>query len=195
HLPDWETLPYDTFSPHQDIISERLATLYQLPRLSQGVLIIPITTLMLRLPPRQYLETHSLMITTGDHLHIETWRKQLERGGYRCVSQVVEHGEFAVRGSIIDLFPMGSKIPYRIDLFDNEVDSLRSFDPETQRSWQPVEQIQLLPAREFPLSEEATSQFRKNYRSFFAGNPQRSLIYSEVSEGNPPPGIEYYMPL
>jgi transcription-repair coupling factor (superfamily II helicase) len=195
HFPDWETLPYDTFSPHQDIISERLATLYQLPRLKRGVLIIPVATSMQRLPPREYLETHSLRVATGDCLHLETWRKQLERGGYCCVSQVMEHGEFAVRGSIIDLFPMGSKVPYRIDLFDNEVDSLRSFDPETQRSLQPVEQIRLLPAREFPLTEEAINHFRKNYRSIFAGDPQRSLLYREVSEGNPPPGIEYYTPL
>jgi transcription-repair coupling factor (superfamily II helicase) len=195
HFPDWETLPYDTFSPHQDIISERLATLYQLPRLRQGVLIVPVATLMQRLPPHEYLEAHSLIIATGNRLHMETWRKQLERGGYCCVSQVMEHGEFAVRGSIIDIFPMGSKIPYRIDLFDDEVDSLRSFDPENQRSLQPVEQIQLLPAREFPLTEEIISQFRKNYRSLFAGDPQRSLIYREVSEGNTPPGIEYYTPL
>lgn len=195
HFPDWETLPYDIFSPHQDIISERLATLYQLPRLEHGVLIVPVSTLMQRLAPREYLETHGLLVATGDRLHLETWRKQLEKGGYRCVSQVMEHGEVAFRGSLIDLFPMGSRVPYRIDLFDDEVDSLRSFDPETQRSSEQVEQIRLLPAREFPLTEETITQFRKNYRSTFSGDPQRSLIYREVSEGTLPPGIEYYLPL
>lgn len=195
HFPDWETLPYDTFSPHQDIISERLATLYRLPRLERGVLIVPVSTLMQRLAPREYLESHGLLMATGDRLQLETWRKQLEEGGYRCVSQVMEHGEFALRGSIIDLFPMGSTTPYRIDLFGDEVDSLRSFDPENQRSLQQVEQIRLLPAREFPLTEEAITRFRKNYRSTFTGDPQRSLIYREVSEGTLPPGIEYYLPL
>ncbi|BAW80398.1 transcription-repair coupling factor [Candidatus Nitrosoglobus terrae] len=194
-FPDWETLPYDVFSPHQDIISERLAVLYQLPRLSQGVLIAPVTTLMQRLPPQEYIESHSLMIAVRDQLEPETWRKQVEIGGYRCVSQVIDHGEFAIRGSIIDIFPMGSKIPYRIDLLDNEIDSLRSFDPESQRSLQSIEQIQLLPAREFPFTKEAIDRFRKNHRCLFVGNPQHSLIYREVSEGNTPPGIEYYTPL
>lgn len=195
HFPDWETLPYDTFSPHQAIISERLAILYHLPRLEQGVLIVPISTLMQRLPPRNYLESHGLVLATGDHLHLDSWRKQLEQNSYNCVSQVMEHGEFAVRGSIIDLFPMGSEIPYRIELFDEEIDSLRSFDPETQRSLQTVQRIHLLPAREFPLTEEAIIQFRKNYRSAFVGDPQRSLIYQQISDGNSPPGIEYYLPL
>ncbi|ADJ28395.1 transcription-repair coupling factor [Nitrosococcus watsonii] len=195
HFPDWETLPYDTFSPHQDILSERLATLYQLPRLERGILIVPVSTLMQRLAPQEYLETHSLLLAIGDRLHLENWRKQLEKGGYRCVSQVMEHGEFTIRGSLIDLFPMGSTVPYRIDLLDDEVDSLRSFDPETQRSLQSVAQIQLLPAREFPLVEEAIARFRKNYRGTFNGDPQRSLIYREVSEGHPLPGIEYYLPL
>ncbi|MGL5041437.1 MAG: transcription-repair coupling factor, partial [Aeromonas sp.] len=133
-FPDWETLPYDTFSPHQDIISQRLETLYQLPQMSKGVLIAPISTLMLRCAPRAYLDKYSLVITKGQRLNLQQLRARLANAGYVAVDQVLEHGEFAARGSLLDLFPMGSRSPYRIDFFDDEVDSIRPFDPETQRS-------------------------------------------------------------
>ena len=194
-FPDWETLPYDTFSPYQDIISERLATLYQLPALKRGILILPVATLMHRIAPRDYIEGSSLMLDVGDRLELEKMRHRLESNGYRCVSQVIEHGEFAVRGSLLDLFPMGSRTPYRIELFDDEVESIRTFDPDSQRSEEKVSQIRLLPAREFPLHDEAIKRFREAYRSHFEGDPQKSIIYRDVSNGLAPPGIEYYLPL
>jgi len=195
HFPDWETLPYDSFSPHQDIISERLETLHQLPNFKRGILMVPIATIMHRLAPREFLDANTLLLKTGDQFDIEQWRIKLEKAGYRYVSQVMEHGEFAVRGAIIDLYPMGSKLPFRIDLFDDEVDTLRTFDPETQRSIDTIESIQLLPAREFPVTDDSIALFRKQFRDAFDGDPQRSLIYREVSEGNMPGGIEYYLPL
>ncbi|MBE0510760.1 MAG: transcription-repair coupling factor [Gammaproteobacteria bacterium] len=194
-FPDWETLPYDTFSPYQDIISERLATLYALPRLSRGILILPLRTLMQRLSPRDYIEGSSLMLKQGDKLSLEQMRHQLERSAYRCVSQVMEHGEFAVRGSLLDLYPMGSELPYRIELFDDEVESIRRFDPETQLSEQKVDEIRLLPAREFPLDETGIRRFREAWRSQFEGDPARNMVYRDVSNGLAPAGIEYYLPL
>lgn len=195
HFPDWETLPYDSFSPHQDIVSERLKTLHRLPEFKQGVLLVPVATLMQRIAPREFLDGNHLELKVGDQFDIEAWRLRLEKSGYRNVSQVIEHGEFAVRGAIIDLFPMGSRQPYRIDLFDDEIDTLRTFDPETQRSVDSIDQIQLLPAREFPLNDTSIALFRKQFRHFFDGDPQRSLIYREVSAGNVPGGIEFYLPL
>lgn len=195
HFPDWETLPYDTFSPHQDIVSERLQTLHQLPDFQRGILFVPIATLMQRIAPRSFLDSNTLMLETGDQFDIEHWRLRLEKAGYRHVSQVMEHGEFAVRGAIIDLYPMGSPLPYRIDLFDDEIDTLRTFDPETQRSIKTIDKIRLLPAREFPMTEEGIQLFRQQFRRHFEGDPQRSFIYREVSEGNLPGGIEYYLPL
>ena len=194
-FPDWETLPYDNFSPHQDIISNRLLTLYRLPELTNGILIVPVTTLMSRLAPRHYLESNSLMLDTGQTLDIDKMRLRLEAGGYQCVSTVYEHGEFAVRGNILDLFPMGNDQPYRIDLFDDEIESIRTFNPEDQRSIEKVERIRLLPAREFPLNKDSIAQFRENYRTRFAGNPQDSIIYRDISKLIAPPGIEYYLPL
>lgn len=195
HFPDWETLPYDAFSPHQDIISERLATLYRLPSLRRGVLITPIATLMHHLPPREYLEGYTLVLDVGQRMDLEQMRRRLDASGYRCVSQVMEHGEFAVRGAMFDLFPMGSDLPYRIELFDDEVESIRTFDPETQRTQEKVESVRLLPAREFPLGEAAIKQFRSAWRLAIEGDPQRSPIYRDVSMGLAPPGIEYYLPL
>ncbi|MFO7604617.1 MAG: transcription-repair coupling factor [Gammaproteobacteria bacterium] len=195
NLPDWETLAYDSFSPHQDIISERLRSLYRLPRLHKGILLLPVQTLMQRLPPRAYLDKHCLLIESGQKLDLSAFRLQLDQSGYQCVSSVIEHGEFAVRGSILDLFPMGSPLPLRIELFDDEIESIRSFDPESQRSLDKVEKLELLPAREFPVDPEAISRFRQNFRSQFEGDPQRSLIYHEVSKGMMPGGIEYYFPL
>lgn len=194
-FPDWETLPYDTFSPYQDIISERLATLNSLPHLERGILVLPVSTLMHRIAPREYIEGNSLILDIGDRLQLETMRRRLENSGYRCVSQVIEHGEFAVRGSLLDLYPMGSSQPYRIELFDDEVESIRTFDPETQRSAEKVEQIRLLPAREFPLHEAAIKLFREAYRAQFEGDPQKSIIYRDVSNGLAPAGIEYYLTL
>jgi transcription-repair coupling factor (superfamily II helicase) len=194
-FPDWETLPYDVFSPHQDIISQRLATLYRLPQRRRGVLIVPVATLMQRLSPRGYLDRYALLLKVGERLDLSDFRQRLEAAGYVCVSQVVDHGEFAVRGSILDLFPMGAERPYRIELFDDAVDTIRDFDPDTQLSIAKVGQIELLPAREFPLDKDSISRFRQAWRRQFEGDPQRSLIYREVSEGNAPGGIEYYLPL
>lgn len=195
HLPDWETLPYDTFSPHQDIISDRLSTLHQLPHLTQGVLVLPVSTVMQRLAPREFLEGNSLQIENGQQLDIESMRQKLTRSSYRLVSQVMEHGEFAVRGSILDLFPMGSHVPYRIELFDNEIETIRTFDPENQRSLDQVEQVSLLPAREFPLTEQSIARFRQAHRAAFEGDPNNSMIYRDVSNGIAPAGIEYYLPM
>ena len=194
-LPDWETLPYDVFSPHQDIISGRLSTLYHLTGIRHGILIIPVSTLMQRLAPREFLYRNSLIMRKGERLDLDAMRERLDSAGYRCVSQVMEHGEFAVRGSLLDLFPMGSDMPYRIDLFDDEIDSIKTFEIETQRSVESCESINLLPAREFPLHEEAVRLFRKQFRARFEGDPQGSTIYRDVSEGIVPGGIEYYLPL
>ncbi len=194
-FPDWETLPYDHFSPHQDIISERLAALYQLPTTQQGVLITTTSTLMHKLPPKEFLDQHSFLLKTGDKLNFDILRTRLANAGYQAVSQVREHGEFAIRGSIIDLFPMGSTTPFRIDLFDDEVDSIRYFSPESQRSLEKIEEIRLLPAKEFPLTENSIELFRQKWRSQFSGNPLKCPIYQDISEGICSPGIEYYLPL
>lgn len=196
-FPDWEILPYDHFSPHQDIISERLTVLHQLPKFHQGIVIIPVTTLMQRLPPLDFLTARVFLLKKGDRLNLATTRQRLEKGGYRAVTQVQEHGEFAIRGAILDLYPMGAKMPYRIDLFDDEIDSIRLFSSDTQRSSpeQILEAIQLLPAKEFPTDETAIDRFRQKFRALFAGNPLNSPLYQEVSEGIMPPGIEFYFPL
>jgi len=194
-FPDWETLPYDVFSPHQDIISQRLSTLYHLPKTEKGILIIPVTMLMQRLAPHEFATDNSFFIKTGDSLNIQKFRKRLEASAYNCVSQVMEHGEFAIRGSIIDLFPAGTDNPIRIDLFDEDVESIRTFDSETQRTIEKIENIQLMPAREFPFTDEAISFFRQSWRETFEGDPQRSQVYKDVSIGITPAGIEYYLPL
>ena len=194
-FPDWETLPYDTFSPHQEITSDRLATLASLPTLSRGLLISPITTLMTRMAPHAFIDAHSLVIRTGERLNIDDLRLRLERAGYRFVSQVMEHGEFAVRGGLVDIYPMGTHLPYRIDLFDDEIDSIRRFDPESQRTVDKVEAIDLLPAREFPMDESGIKAFRRNWRVRFEGEPGRAPVYRDVSEGMAPAGVEYYLPL
>lgn len=195
HFPDWETLPYDYFSPHQDIISERLATLYKLGHLQQAAIVIPISTLMNRLCPRDYLDGQIFLMQLKDTLAIEPTRMRLEKAGYRCVNQVREHGEFAVRGSIMDIFPMGSLLPFRIDLFDDEIESIRTFSTETQRTLEQVDKIELLPAKEFPLTDSAIERFRQQWRSQFGGNPLNSPLYQEISEGICTPGIDYYLPL
>jgi transcription-repair coupling factor (superfamily II helicase) len=194
-FPDWETLPYDVFAPLPELVSERLAALHQLPRMKQGILVAPVHTLMQRLCSTEYVEAQAFLLKVGDRLVLEDTRRNLERAGYQCVSQVMAHGEFAVRGSLLDLFPMGGSDAFRIDLFDDEVDSIRTFDPETQRSLHKVEEIRLLPAREFPVHDEAITAFRQRWRETFEGDPQRSLIYRDVSDGHLPGGIEYYLPL
>jgi transcription-repair coupling factor (superfamily II helicase) len=194
-FPDWETLPYDRFSPHQEIISIRLATLYHLPTITHGALILPVTTLIHRLAPQEYVKTHSLLLTIGQTLVLEKWRLQLESSGYQCVSQVVAPGEFAIRGSLVDLYPMGSLTPYRIDLFDNEIETIRSFDPETQRSQAQLSEIRLLPAREFPLTSVAIEYFLTQWRDEFGEKYLSSSIYQNIKNSLPPAGIEYYLPL
>ena len=194
-FPDQETLPYDHFSPHQDIISERLATLYQMPNLQHGAMITTINTLMQRLPPKDFIDGHSFMLKVKDKLNIDIFRTRLGNAGYHAVSQVREHGEFAIRGSIIDLFAMGTNTPFRIDLFDDEVDSIRLFSPETQRTMETVQEIRLLPAKEFPFDDDAIERFRQAWRNQFSGNPIKCPIYQDISEGISSAGIEYYSPL
>lgn len=195
HFADWETLPYDSFSPHQDIISERLTCLYRLPNFERGVLIVPVATLMQRMCPKPFIEQGTFLFQKGDTLNLESVRETLDSAGYQCTHQVMEHGEFAIRGSLLDIFPMGSRVPFRIDLFDNEVDTIRTFDPETQRSDEVVNEINLLPAREFPLDENGISQFRRAWRDRFEGVPTQCDVYTDVSQGLLPAGIEYYLPL
>ncbi|GGE58853.1 transcription-repair-coupling factor [Streptosporangium jomthongense] len=194
-LPDWETLPYDLFSPHQDITSRRIRTLHRLPGIKHGVIVVPARTLMHRLPPVSYLQGNTLLLETGQALDIDNWRTQLATAGYRHAENVYEHGEYAVRGSILDIFPMGSNLPYRIDLFDDEIETLRTFDPETQRSIDRIDRIELLPAYEFPWHKEARSAFRGRWFEQFPESDKDTPIYQDVSHGITPPGIEYYLPL
>lgn len=194
-LADWETLPYDTMSPHQDIISERLSTLYKLPHVKRGILVVPITTLLQRLMPLDYLVGNSLIVSVGETINIDQMRINLERAGYHAVDTVYEHGEFAVRGSLIDIFPMGSSRPYRIDLFDDEIETLRTFEPETQLTIDRVEKIHLLPAKEFPLSKSGINLFKQQWLERFDINHKQCPIYQDISDGISPPGIEYYLPL
>jgi transcription-repair coupling factor (superfamily II helicase) len=195
-FPAWETLPYDRFSPYQDIVSERLATLRELGSPGGGtVLVVPVSTVMQRLLPADFVGRYSLVLQVGESLDVDRFRAGLVECGYRVVSQVTEHGDLAVRGSLLDLFPMGAALPYRIDLFDDRIDSIRSFDPETQRSVQSVDRINLLPAREVVLTPDTIARFRAGWRSRFAGNPAESPVYRDVSDGIAPAGIEYYLPL
>ncbi|WP_288075250.1 transcription-repair coupling factor, partial [Marinobacter sp.] len=194
-LPDWETLPYDLFSPHQDITSRRIRALHRLPTTNHGVLVVPARTLMHRLPPVSYLQGNTLLLEVGQSLDIDNWRMQLESAGYRHADNVYEHGEYAVRGAILDIFPMGATRPYRIDLFDDEIETLRTFDPETQRSIDRIERIELLPANEFPWHKEARSGFRNRWFEQFPHADKDAPIYQDVTHSITPPGIEYYLPL
>lgn len=195
NLADWETLPYDSFSPHQDIISSRLSTLYQLPAMQRGVLILPVNTLMQRVCPHSFLHGHALVMKKGQRLSRDALRGQLEQAGYRHVDQVMEHGEYATRGALLDLYPMGSAQPYRLDFFDDEIDSLRLFDVDTQRTLEEVEAINLLPAHEFPTDKNAIELFRTNWRDRFEVKRDAEHIYQQVSKGTLPAGIEYWQPL
>lgn len=194
-LPDWETLPYDQFSPHPDLISERLTTLYHLSQNACDVILLPATTALIRFSPKAYLNANTFMFKKGQSLDIDALRMQCAEAGYHHVTQVLGHGEFSVRGGLVDLFPMGSALPYRIDLFDDEIESIRTFDVDTQRSLYPVPEIRLLPAREFPLDEQGIKQFRSTFREIFEGDPQRAKIYKDVTKGIATGGIEWYLPL
>ncbi|MDG2048001.1 MAG: transcription-repair coupling factor [Halioglobus sp.] len=194
-FPDWETLPYDNFSPHQDIISERLHTLHRLPSLTEGIMIVPVPTLMHRLAPTEYIAGASLVLQTGQTLDVATFRHNLQRNGYLNVETVYEHGEFALRGSLIDVYPMGTDLPFRIDLLDSEIDSVRTFDPETQRTVAKVDGINLLPAREYPLEPAAVRRFQMNWYDSFEVDHDLCPTYTDVSAGRSPGGCEYYLPL
>jgi transcription-repair coupling factor (superfamily II helicase) len=194
-LPDWETLPYDSFSPHQDLISERLATLYAVTRGECDVLIVAAGTALARMAPPSHLVGHTFFLKKGDKLDLDKLRNQLTLAGYNHVTQVVAAGEYSVRGGLIDLYPMGSALPYRIELFDDEVETLRTFDVDSQRTLYPVPEIRLLPAREFPLGEPGRNKFRARFRETFEGDASRIALYKDVSNGALPAGIEYYLPL
>jgi transcription-repair coupling factor (superfamily II helicase) len=195
-FPAWETLPYDNFSPHQDIISERLAALAQLLSGEPCTLVLPVASLMNRLPPRDFIAGQVFDLKTGDRFDAHATRKRLESCGYRCVDTVSEHGEFALRGAVMDIFPAGSELPYRIDLFDKDIESLRSFDPETQRTVEKVPAIRLLPAREFLLTKSGISNFLDRWHDRFThSDPKKSSLYQDIAAGIPAPGAEYFLPL
>ncbi len=194
-LPDWETLPYDSFSPHADLVSERLETLYRVTSGDVDVLVVPASTALYRLPPASYLAAHTFFVRQAEKLDLARLREQLTLAGYTHATQVVAPGEYCIRGGLIDLFPMGSALPYRIDLADEEIESIRTFDPDTQRTVFKVGEIRLLPAREFPMDEAARNRFRARFRETFEGDPSKSPVYRDVSNGVPTAGIEYYLPL
>ncbi|MCP5277177.1 MAG: transcription-repair coupling factor [Thiobacillus sp.] len=198
-LPDWETLPYDPLSPHPDIVSERLSTLWLAHDAKVDVLVAPAATAMQRLCPPAYLNAHTFLLKEKDRLDVDRLRGRLAAAGYAAVTQVLSPGEFAVRGGLVDLFPMGGEqkttLPYRIELFDNEIESIRAFDPDTQRTLYKVAEIRLLPAREVPLDEDGVTRFRQNFRECFEGDPSKSQVYRDVSNKLAPGGVEYYLPL
>ena len=198
-FPDWETLPYDSFSPHQDLISERLATLWRISQRDKDsgadVVIVPATTALYRLAPPSFLAAYTFSFKTKQKLDEAKFKAQLTLAGYNHVSQVVSPGEYAVRGGLIDLFPMGSLVPFRVDLFDDEIDSIRTFDPDTQRSLYPVPEVRLLPGREFPMDNEARTKFRSRWRELVEGDPTKSRVYKDIGNGVATAGIEYYLPL
>lgn len=194
-FPDWETLPYDRFSPHQDLISERLATLWAIRQGAADVVLMPATTALYRLAPPAFLAAYTFHFETGQKLDEAALKAQLTLAGYQHVTQVGSPGEYAVRGGLIDLYPMGSAEPYRVDLFDDEIDSIRAFDPDSQRSLHAVPQVRLLPGREFPMDEDARAKFRHRWRELMEGDPTRSRIYKDMGAGLATAGIEYYLPL
>jgi len=194
-LPDWETLPYDAFSPHQDLVSERLATLHEIRNGQCDVLVVPATTALVRLAPPSFLAAYTFFFRQGERLDEARLKAQLTLAGYTHVSQVMSPGEYSVRGGLIDLFPMGSALPYRLDLFGDEIETIRTFDADTQRSLYPVREVRLLPGREFPMDEAARTAFRGRWRERFEGDPSRSPIYRDIGNGIAAAGIEYYLPL
>ncbi|MEY2893623.1 MAG: transcription-repair coupling factor [Pseudomonadota bacterium] len=194
-FPDWETLPYDTFSPHQDLISERLATLWRIRQREVDVVLMPASTALVRLAPPSFLAAYTFHFKQKERLDESALKSQLTLAGYQHVSQVVQPGEYAVRGGLIDLFPMGSLVPFRVDLFGNEVDSIRTFDPDSQRSLYPVPEVRLLPGREFPMDEDARTAFRARWREKLDGDPTKVRVYKDIGSGIATAGIEYYLPL
>ncbi|GGX27852.1 transcription-repair coupling factor [Undibacterium squillarum] len=194
-LPDWETLPYDAFSPHQDLVSERLATLHEIRSGQCDVLLAPVTTALVRMAPPGFLAAYTFFFKKGDRLDEAKLRSQLTLAGYSHVGQVMSPGEYSIRGGLIDLFPMGSALPYRLDLFDDSIESIKTFDADTQRSLFPVPEIRLLPGREFPMDDNARAYFRSRWRECFEGDPSRSAIYKDMGNGIAAAGIEYYLPL
>ncbi|HYX62816.1 MAG TPA: transcription-repair coupling factor, partial [Burkholderiales bacterium] len=194
-LPDWETLPYDQFSPHQDLVSERLATLYRIQRGDFDIAIVPAPTALVRLCPPSYIAGRTFFLKAGERLAMDAFRAQLATAGYQHVTQVVAPGEVCVRGGLIDLFPMGAALPYRLDLDDDLIDSIKTFDVDTQRTVYSVKEIRLLPAREFPLDDEGRARFRGRWRELFEGDPSKKPLYRDVSAGVPAAGVEYYLPL
>ena len=194
-LPDWEILPYDHFSPHQDLVSERLATLYEMLAGTCDIVLVPVTTALQRLGPPEFLSGHTFFFRQGDRLNESALRLQLQQAGYDPVSAVMRPGEYSVRGGLIDLFPMGSALPYRLDLFGDEIEQVRAFDPDTQRSLYPVKEIRLLPGHEFPFDDAARTAFRNRWREVFEGDPTRCSIYKDANLGIPSAGIESYLPL
>ncbi len=194
-LPDWETLPYDHFSPHHDLVSERLATLWAALQGEVDILLVPATTAIYRLTPPAYLAAYTFAFKKGEKLDAEKFREQVTLAGYSHVTQVVSPGEYSIRGGLIDLYPMGSALPFRLDLFDDEIESIKTFDADTQRTLYPVPEVRLLPAREFPLDDKGRTRFRQRFRETFEGDPAKAGIYKDVSSGNAPAGIEYYLPL
>jgi transcription-repair coupling factor (superfamily II helicase) len=194
-LPDWETLPYDAFSPHQDLVSERLATLHEIRNGQCDVLIVPATTALVRLAPPSFLAAYTFFFKQGEILDETRLKAQLTLAGYTHVTQVMSPGEYSVRGGLIDLFPMGSTLPYRLDLFGDEIETIRTFDADTQRSLYPVREVRLLPGREFPMDEPSRTSFRSRWRERFEGDPSRSVVYKDIGSGIASAGIEYYLPL
>ena len=194
-LPDWEILPYDHFSPHQDLVSERLATLYELLNGSCDIVLVPITTALQKLGPPNFLSGHTFFFRQGDKLNEAALKLQLQQAGYDPVSSVMRPGEYSIRGGLIDLFPMGSSLPYRLDLFGDEIEQIRAFDPDTQRSLYPVKEVRLLPGHEFPFDDASRTAFRGRWREVFEGDPTRCSIYKDANLGIPSAGIESYLPL
>jgi transcription-repair coupling factor (superfamily II helicase) len=194
-FPDWETLPYDTFSPHQDLISERLATLWRISQGEADLIVVPATTALYRVAPPSFLAGYTFQFAVKQKLDEGKLKAQLTLAGYSHVTQVVSPGEYAVRGGLIDLFPMGSTVPYRVDLFDDEIDTIRTFDPDSQRSLYPVPEVRLLPGREFPMDDDARARFRSRWRELLEGDPTKSRIYKDIGNGVATAGIEYYLPL
>ncbi|MFP5374351.1 MAG: transcription-repair coupling factor, partial [Gammaproteobacteria bacterium] len=194
-FPDWETLPYDRFSPHPDIVSQRIRALQRLPGLQRGIVVVPVATLMQRLPPPRSLAGASFDLATGQALDLAAEKRRLEAAGYRNVPQVLDPGDFAVRGGLLDVYPMGSELPLRIELLDAEIDSIRAFDPESQRSLQRLESVRMLPGRELPLDEAAVARALARLRERFDIDMRRSALFQDLKAGAAPAGIEYYLPL
>ena len=194
-FPDWETLPYDQFSPHPDIISQRLAALHRLPALARGIVVVPVQTLLQRLAPLSYIVGGSFDLEVGQRLDMDAEKRRLESAGYRNVPQVMDPGDFAVRGGLLDVYPMGAGAPLRIELLDEDIDSIREFDPESQRSLDKVGAVKMLPGREVPMDEASLAKVLATLRERFDVDTRRSPLYQDLKAGVPPSGIEYFLPL